>query len=160
MEFRCFVRNRQFLCISQRDKHYYTFLLALKPEILPLSTELFHQLKDFESENWVFDIYIPRTRMRAHLIDINPFAPRTDPGLFEWDEILRMSGDGDVEVRFVKEEERGINGIEFSAQRVPRDVVDVSQGKSVVEFAVEWEEMLRKGVRDEGDSHVEIDSIH
>jgi hypothetical protein len=57
-----------------------------------------------------------------------------------------MSGEGGVEVRFVGEEGRGIGGIEFSAQRVPRDVVEVSQGKNVVEFAVEWERMLREGV--------------
>src|SRR5208282_544523 len=105
-----------------------------------------------DSENWVFDMYIPRTRMRAHLIDMNPFASRTDPVLFEWDEILRMSGDEDVEIRFVREEERGISGIEFSAQRVPKDVVDISQGKNVVEFAIEWEKMLRDGVQNGDDS--------
>lgn len=86
--------------------------------------------------------------MRAHLIDMNPFAGRTDPGLFEWREVLGMTGDGEVEIRLVREQERGIVGMEFSAQRVPRDVVDASQGKNVVEFAIEWEEMLRKGVQD------------
>ena len=86
--------------------------------------------------------------MRAHLIDMNPFAGRTDPGLFEWREVLEMTGDGEVEIRLVREQERGIVGMEFSAQRVPRDVVDASQGKNVVEFAIEWEEMLRKGVQD------------
>ena len=86
--------------------------------------------------------------MRAHLIDMNPFAPRTDPGLFEWREVLAMTEDQEVEIRLVKEEERGIVGMEFSAQRVPRDVVDASHGKSVIEFAVQWEEMLRKGVQD------------
>ena len=146
MEFRCFVRNRKLLCISQRDKHYYDFLHSMQPEIRRLTTQLFQQIKDFESPNWVFDIYIPRTRMRAHLIDMNPFAPRTDPGLYEWREVLAMTEDQDVEIRLVREEDRGIAGIEFSAQRVPRDLVDASQGKSVVEFAVEWEEMLRKGV--------------
>lgn len=120
----------------------------MQPEILRLTTQLFQQLKEFESANWVFDIYIPRTRMRAHLIDMNPFASRTDPGLFEWREVLAMTEDQEVEIRLVKEEDRGIVGMEFSAQRVPRDVVDASQGKSVVEFAVQWEEMLRKGVQD------------
>ena len=85
--------------------------------------------------------------MRAHLIDMNPFAARTDPGLFEWREVLGMTEIGEVEIRLVREQERGIVGMEFSAQRVPRDVVDASQGKNVVEFAIEWEEMLRKGVQ-------------
>ena len=155
MEFRCFVRNRTFLCISQRDKHYYPFLQQLQPEIVRLATELFQHLRDFDSENWVFDMYIPRTRSRAHLIDMNPFAPQTDPGLYEWDEILLMTGDKEVEIRLVREEERGITGIEFSAQRVPRDVVDASHGKTVVEFAVEWENILRNGVQNGEDSDTE-----
>ena len=155
MEFRCFVRNRKFLCISQREKHYYHFLQQLRPEIIRLSTELFQHLRDFDSENWVFDMYIPRTRLRAHLIDMNPFALRTDPGLYEWDEILSMTEKKDVEIRLVMEEERGIGGMEFSAQRVPRDVVDATHGKTVVEFAVEWENMLRSGVQNDGDSDSE-----
>jgi hypothetical protein len=84
---------------------------------------------------------------------MNPFAPRTDPGLFEWDEILQMSGD-EVVVRFALEA-RGIGGMEFSAQRVPREVVEISQGRGVVEFAVEWEEMLRRGVQDHHESDTE-----
>ena len=148
MEFRCFVRNRRFLCISQRDKHFYPFLHDLKPDIVRLATELFHRIKDFESDNWVFDIYIPRTRLRAHLIDMNPFALKTDPGLYEWNDILRMTGHEGVEIRIVEEENRGITGMEFFAQRVPQEVVQASHGKSVIEFAVEWEKILREGVNE------------
>lgn len=148
MEFRAFVRDRNLLAITQRDSHYYPFLRTLEPAIRRLVGELFNSIGEFESANWVFDCYIPRTRKRAHLIDMNPFAPRTDAGLFTWGEVLGMSGEGGVEVRFVGEDGRGIGGIEFSAQRVPRDVVEVSQGKNVVEFAVEWERMLREGVED------------
>lgn len=67
-----------------------------------------------------------------------------------------MTGDeGGVEVRFLTESERRIGGMEFSMQRVPREVVEASQGRGVVEFAVEWEEMLRKGVQDDVDSDAE-----
>jgi hypothetical protein len=34
-------------------------------------------------------------------------------------------------------------------------VVDVSQGRGVVEFAVEWEKMLRKGVQNDVESDSE-----
>jgi len=156
MEFRCFVRNRRLLCISQRDSQYYPFLKTLESEIVRLATGLFEQIRDFDSENWVYDCYIPRTRRRAHLIDINPFAPRTDPGLYEWGEILGMAGgEEEIRIRLVGEERRGITGVLFSAQRVPRDVVDASQGKNVVEFAVEWENMLRDGIQDESESDIE-----
>jgi hypothetical protein len=86
---------------------------------------------------------------------MNPFAPRTDSALYGWDEILLMSGEKDVEIRLVMEQERGIGGMEFSAQRVPKDVVDASHGKTVVEFAVEWENMLRSGVQNDENSDTE-----
>ena len=128
----------------------------MESEIVRLTTGLFEQIREFDSENWVFDCYIPRTRRKAHLIDINPFAPRTDPGLYEWGEILGIAGgdEGEIGLRLVTEE-RGIAGVEFSAQRVPRDVVDASQGRSVVEFVVEWEKMLRDGIQDEIESDIE-----
>jgi D123 len=144
MEFRCFVRNRKLLCISQRDRNFYPFIHDLRPEIRRLIVTLFGHLGDFESDNWVFDIYIPRTKLRAHLIDINPFAPRTDPGLFQWPEILNMSFQEEVEVRLVDEGDRRIEGMEFTAQRVPMEVVEASQGKTVAEFAAEWEKLVRE----------------
>ena len=44
----------------------------------------------FPDDNFVFDVYIPRPKegQRVWLIDINPWAPRTDPLLFSWMEIL------------------------------------------------------------------------
>jgi D123 len=151
MEFRCFVRNRKFLCISQRDSHYYPFLQQIQAEVIRLGTELFGHIQDFELESWVFDMYIPRTRKRAYLIDINPFAPRTDPGLYDWSEVMQMAGDADVEIRLVMDRDRGIGHMEFSAQRVPMDVVNASHGKTVVEFAVKWEELLRNSAQDDRD---------
>jgi len=152
MEFRCFVCQRTLLCVSQRDSHYYPFLAELVPSIQRFARELFDQISDFPSENWVFDMYIPRTRLRGYLIDINPFAPRTDPGQFTWEEILRMTpGEGELLIRLVGEQGMALGGIEFSGQRVPLEVVEASQGKGVVEFAVQWEEMLRRGVSDATD---------
>ena len=46
----------------------------------------------FEDENFVFDVYIPGPYERVWLVDINPWAPRTDPLLFSWLEILNMRG--------------------------------------------------------------------
>ena len=43
-----------------------------------------------EEENFVFDVYIPPPHEKVWLIDINPWAPRTDPLLFSWLELLRM----------------------------------------------------------------------
>jgi len=70
--------------------------------------ELFKKMRfTFPDANWVFDVYIPeadydsdvdgdesetsRARLgRARLIDINPWAPRTDSLLFGWRELLNV----------------------------------------------------------------------
>lgn len=43
-----------------------------------------------EDPNFVFDVYVPPPHERAWLIDINPWAIRTDPLLFSWRELLEM----------------------------------------------------------------------
>jgi hypothetical protein len=44
----------------------------------------------FEEDNWTFDVYLPEPHDRVRLIDINPWAPRTDPLLFSWLELLTL----------------------------------------------------------------------
>jgi len=44
----------------------------------------------FPDENFVFDVYVPEPHTRVWLIDINPWAPCTDPLLFSWLEILTL----------------------------------------------------------------------
>ena len=94
LEFRCFVRDRQLLCICQRDLNHYSFLpgmiLVLRPLIQGfLDRELNNTFPD---DNFVVDVYIPPPHKKVWLIDINPWAPRTDPLLFSWLELLSMNG--------------------------------------------------------------------
>ncbi|KAL8993188.1 MAG: hypothetical protein Q9169_006532 [Polycauliona sp. 2 TL-2023] len=93
LEFRCFVRSRTLLCMCQRDLNFYNFLPELVPTLRPLIQKFFDdRLKQtFEDENFVFDVYIPPPHKKVWLIDINPWAPRTDPLIFSWLEILQMT---------------------------------------------------------------------
>jgi hypothetical protein len=103
LEFRCFVKSRTLIAITQRDLNYYAFLDSLRPQITRRITELFHKMRfTFPDGNFVFDVYIPEADYddddaegpdrkvlgRARLIDINPWAPRTDTLLFDWGELL------------------------------------------------------------------------
>ncbi|GAB1320137.1 Cell division cycle protein 123 [Madurella fahalii] len=106
LEFRCFVKDRSLIAISQRDLNYYAFLKSLRPQIIRRAQELFRSKMRFTFPDscFVFDVYIPeadyddddqegenRTTLgRARLIDINPWAPRTDTLLFDWRELLEM----------------------------------------------------------------------
>ncbi|KIV98941.1 uncharacterized protein PV09_09327 [Verruconis gallopava] len=92
VEFRCFVRGRRLVGVSQRDMNYYDFLHKEKDRFLGLIEHFFEEkLKStFEEENFVFDVYIPEPHNKVWLIDINPWAQRTDPLLFSWLELLTM----------------------------------------------------------------------
>ena len=103
MEFRCFVRRRRLLGICQRDLNHYDFMPALVPTLQDLIYDFFvEEIRDtFPDESFVFDVYMPqpRERGRVWLIDVNPWAPRTDPGLWSWLELLTMEDppeEGDV----------------------------------------------------------------
>ncbi|KAL4872065.1 hypothetical protein BDV12DRAFT_162967 [Aspergillus spectabilis] len=91
LEFRCFVRNRVLLCICQRDQNHFDFLFSMRNSLRSRIQSFFDEkLKDtFPDSSFVFDVYIPPPHQRIWLIDINPWAERTDPLLFSWLEILR-----------------------------------------------------------------------
>lgn len=92
LEFRCFVRNRKLLCMCQRDQNHFDFLFEMRDMLRSRIQSFFDEkLRDsFPDPNFVFDVYIPAPHQRVWLIDINPWAQRTDPLLFSWLEILRM----------------------------------------------------------------------
>ncbi|KAL5339696.1 cell division cycle protein [Aspergillus crustosus] len=91
LEFRCFVRNRVLLCICQRDQNHFDFLFSMRDSLRSRIQSFFDEkLKNtFPDSSFVFDVYIPPPHQRVWLIDINPWAERTDPLLFSWLEILR-----------------------------------------------------------------------
>lgn len=92
VEFRCFVRGRRLLCMCQRDLNHFDFLFNMSGRLRSLIQEFFDvRLRDtFPDENFVFDVYVPSPHDRVWLVDVNPWAPRTDPLLFSWMEILNM----------------------------------------------------------------------
>ena len=123
------------IAIAQRDLNYYAFLDALRPQILTRVRELFAKMRfTFPDGNWVFDVYIPETDYddqsddvdeaerkvlgRARLIDINPWAPRTDTLLFDWGELLAkrvarpLLGSASEDVREEMPSEEGTEGTE------------------------------------------------
>lgn len=208
VEFRCFVRRRKLLCMCQRDLNHFEFLFPMKEKLQGLLQEFFDvRLRDtFADENFVFDAYIPAPYTKVWLVDVNPWAPRTDPLLYSWLEVLRMpdppdlgpkedgpeefvrlsirpssnnkptadidepssepakeetspvedeDSDSDVdeeiwfpELRLVRKsdpEAYNFSTPQYSAHKLPKDVVDASQsGEGLREFARDWENILAK----------------
>jgi hypothetical protein len=163
MEFRCFVRGRRLLAVCQRELNHFEFLEPMKREILLCIREFFDEnLKHtFPDDSFVFDVYIPLTeaeKRKTWLIDINPFAPRTDPILFSWVELLELPYGGDeevegqrapVEVRLVRKgdpEAYSFATPQYSTSKLPQEVVHAGlQGDEAIwEFAQRWKEIVGK----------------
>jgi hypothetical protein len=91
-EFRCFVRERRVVGICQRDLNHFEFLFPLRDKLQEAILQYFEKtLKDtFPDQDFVFDIYIPEPYEKVRLMDVNPWAPRTDPLLFSWLELLTL----------------------------------------------------------------------
>lgn len=108
LEFRCFVRNRKLLCICQRDLNYFDFLFDMRDLFRSRIQSFFDEkLRDtFPDPNFVFDVYVPAPHQRVWLVDINPWAQRTDSLLFSWLEILRMKDP----IGFEEEDDDDLNG--------------------------------------------------
>lgn len=93
VEFRCFVRNKKLLCISQREKGLFPFLHNMRDKLQSMIKVFFEtRLSTFEDDNFVFDVYVPNPYTQVWLVDINPWAPRTDPLLYSWTELHAMDG--------------------------------------------------------------------
>ncbi|CAD6499773.1 BgTH12-03881 [Blumeria graminis f. sp. triticale] len=91
-EFRCFVRERKLIGICQRDLNHFSFLFAIRDKIRDKIKEFFENtlVKTFPDPEFVFDVYLPEPYERVRLIDINPWAPKTDPLLFSWIYLLSL----------------------------------------------------------------------
>ncbi|KAI9731817.1 MAG: hypothetical protein M1818_007682 [Claussenomyces sp. TS43310] len=91
-EFRCFVRDRTLVGLSQRELTHFNYDNRLLVDLQDRIQDFFNaKLKNtFPDPNFTFDVYLPEPHDRVRLIDINPWAPRTDPLLFSWLELLTL----------------------------------------------------------------------
>jgi hypothetical protein len=160
LEFRCFVRNKRLIAISQREMNYFEFLFDLRNSFKAKINEFLERLADFPEENFVFDVYIPPPHEKVWLIDINPWAPRTDPLLFSWLEILRIPEPEedtifDPEFRLVGRDDPEayqFASTKYSAHKLPREVVDASMAPGgMKDMMEEWNKVMNKELGDSSD---------
>lgn len=178
LEFRCFVRNRTLLAVSQREMNYFAFLFELRPSLLDKIQQFLRDsvLPNFPDRSFVFDVYIPPPHDRVWLIDINPWAPRTDPLLFSWLELLQFaSPEGETSTSEIESDDEFIFDPEFrlverddpeayqftatkySAHKLPKEVVDASapaeggMREGMRELMEGWKRALDKQIEEDAD---------
>ena len=85
------------------------------------------------------------------IVDFAPVAPRTDALLFAWAELheLARSPRSDPVFRVLPSETAASQSApRFSFNRLPKDVVELSDGASIAEFAKSWQSALGDAVRE------------
>lgn len=193
-EFRCFAHQRRIIGICQRDLNHFDFLFPMKEQLRDTIQGYFDKtLKGtFPDSNFVFDVYLPEPYDRVRLMDINPWAPRTDPLLFSWLKLLTMpvpaplmgvpdshalplsSSDEDEDVeevewkpemRLVRKDDPeayNFSSPQYSAHKLPKEVVDAGMGESSMrEFAQQWKKMMDGDVelQEQSDSEEENEVV-
>lgn len=153
-EFRCFVKGRKLVAITQRDMNYYDYLDGLKNDIKKEISQFFDDnLRDtFPDESFVFDVYIPRPFTKVWLIDINPFARKTDTLLWDWQELLKLENTG-PELRLVDklDSSRGFSSREHTENSMPKEFVDASVSGNIVDLASQLQQILRQQEQEDED---------
>ncbi|RQM27861.1 hypothetical protein B5M09_008173, partial [Aphanomyces astaci] len=106
MHFRCFVRAKKLLGISQRNcTERYDFLAseATQDTLCDAIAAFFEShlttSQALPDPNYVFDVYVDKDH-KVHLIDINVFGAVTDPLLFSWDELKQPATAEDERIHF------------------------------------------------------------
>jgi hypothetical protein len=193
VEFRCFVRQRKLIALCQRDLNHFEFLFRMQDKLRETIQLFFDtRIRDtFPDENFVFDVYVPPPHNRVWLMDVNPWAQRTDPLLFSWLELLTLSDDAEgarsgvaelslesqsdsgqaaedssdslefiPEFRLVRRDDPEAYGFttpQYSAHKLPRDVVDASRagGGNLKEFAMQWRDALERRQQEDAEDSAE-----
>ncbi|KAI9167460.1 Cell division cycle protein [Paramyrothecium foliicola] len=148
LEFRCFVKHRSLIGITQRDINYYAFLEGIRPQLWKKITTFFEDKLRFSFPDacFTFDVYVPENSFEAdglgkvRLMDINPWAPRTDSLLFGWEELLEK------EVKHPLYGSAGNNDMEESGDDFK---AEDTEDESEIEYRPEMEPEFRIVERDD-----------
>ncbi|KAI0051088.1 cytoplasmic protein [Auriscalpium vulgare] len=161
-EMRCFVQNGVLIGISQRDTNYYDFLN--EPEMQQKVQESIHkywrdhiQAKWTATASYIFDILLTRDLARFHVLDFNPYAPRTDALLYTYDELwdIARTSPSAPTLRVVDSPAHPAatrNAPAHQHNMVPFEAFSLSSGRGIDDFRRAWEEELSRGVAEDSDS--------
>ncbi|KAF7258571.1 hypothetical protein EG68_04010 [Paragonimus skrjabini miyazakii] len=136
-EFRCFVRARKLIAISQRMHDSYFQSVAQNVEHIKQELHTFFnkRIRDrFPLNDYTVDLYYepsnsPNRRSKIILIDFNVFGLPTEPLLFTWSELednnlIERVSDPVIRVQT----DRSIRPNVFSQYSVPIDLIDIASG--------------------------------
>ncbi|KAF8312445.1 cytoplasmic protein [Clavulina sp. PMI_390] len=170
-ELRCFVRDDVLIAISQRDTTFYEFLnepaahSKIQGSVMSFWNEIIRPWRT-GSSSYVVDILLTRDFERAHIIDFNPFAPRTDALLFTYEELsdiyassLTSSSSTEIpEFRVISSRAHPAatrNTPEHAHNMMPMEALELSAGQNLYDFQETWNEQLKQAMADDSSDEEE-----
>ena len=129
MIFRCFIRNKSLIAVSQKDlSSFNKYVTGMREEILGKSQEIVSNIINLCPMNsFTLDIYIDiPPRCRVFVLGFNSYSETTDPLLFTWEELDTATT---VSIRVA--EENTIKASSYSSYRVP---IDITQADDIADF--------------------------
>ncbi|KAL5036450.1 hypothetical protein RTP6_004022 [Batrachochytrium dendrobatidis] len=148
MQFRCFVHHGDLVgesaCVKEIQATISNFLNLIE---IPLSLTCADSLIQKSVESFliphanVFDVYMNARTRNIWLMDFNPFGPTTDALLYTWQEILESTESKLRIVESTAEAEHHAKS-NFSHNRLPKEVFDLSNNASIHEFSERFKQGL------------------
>ncbi|KAG8906631.1 hypothetical protein FRB99_006419 [Tulasnella sp. 403] len=158
-ELRCFVRDGKLVGICQRDGNFYEHLNEAETQKAILETvnsfwESKIKGKFPGGDNYVFDILLSKALTSAHVLDFNPYAPRTDSILFTYEELRDLVQQPDcVPVLKVIDSRHhplaARNAPAHQHNMMPREALELSQGQSMQDFQDLWLDQVRRAATEQ-----------
>ncbi|KAF7299091.1 hypothetical protein MIND_00857400 [Mycena indigotica] len=153
-ELRCFVRDNALIAISQRDTNYYEFLNDPTSQRNIVSTiqnfwETNIRDKWTGPKHYIFDFLLTRDLSKGHILDFNPYAPRTDSLLFSFEELVTVSPQSEPIFRVIDSRAHPAASSNAPANQhnmVPFEALSLSSGLDIQEFAGKWKDEIQKSV--------------
>ncbi|KAG9315670.1 putative cytoplasmic protein [Chiua virens] len=168
-EMRCFVRNDTLLGITQRDMNFYDYMIdpltqrKIKSTIHSLWEEHIRPKWVSTQPDYIFDLLLTRDLSRAYVLDFNPYAPRTDPLLFAYEDLhdllTRETREHGIANNLELPELRVVdspmhpaatrNAPSHQHNMVPMEALNLSEGMSITEFSEIWKDEVKRAIEDD-----------
>ncbi|KIJ62710.1 hypothetical protein HYDPIDRAFT_135933 [Hydnomerulius pinastri MD-312] len=166
-EVRCFVRNGKLLGICQRDTNFYDFMVdpatqrKVRETVRQFWEENIRPKWTFTQADYVFDLLLTRDLTRGHVLDFNPYAPRTDALLFTYEELSALLAKAEEpgppldilpEIRVIDSALHPAatrNAPAHQHNMVPMEALSLSEGRGIAEFTEIWKDEVKRAMQEE-----------
>jgi len=160
--------------ISQRDTNYYQFLDEPETQRKIVSSFVAHWTANVKPKwtgptSYTLDVLLTRDLSRFHIIDFNPYAPRTDSLLFTYEELAALFAAATTTstlpapaptLRVIDSPAHPAanhNAPQHQHNMVPLEALALSEGRNMEEFAAAWIEQVRRGAVESDEDEAEAE---